>query len=181
MRLYLLLLLLFIFSLKSFCQQTDDFKRLQSLIELQIKKDNIRQKDIINLILPLEIKESDLKTSGKSINLQKMNELNQSLKKSTSFFHMGRYYLRLYLVASNEFSNDAKLELIRDNSSENKPDQAIRTLTDSSLDTKVSYFDYHITNKVEAFHLTLQLSNKKPGRALALVTMISDKEYKLDR
>lgn len=177
----LIVLILFYSCSRVFCQQTDDFRKLQNLIELQIKKDNINQKNIINLVLPVQIKEDDFKTINKSTSLQKMNELNQAQTKSTSFFHMGGFYLRIYLFASNEFSNDAKLELIRDNSSANKPDELVRTLTDSSFDTKVSYFDYHITKRVEYFHLTVQLSSKKPGRALALITMIPNKEYKFDK
>ena len=173
----LLFLIIFILNLKSLAQQTDGFKKLKNLVESQIKKDSIRQKDIINITLAVEINENKFKGSDQLKSIDRINEFNKSLKSSTSFDHMGGYYLRLYLVASDEFSNDAKLELVRDNSSDNKPDQIIETLFDSASDLKVSSFDYHISKHSERFSLTIRLDEMKAGRAFALVTVISDKEY----
>ena len=170
----LLFLILLICSIRVLGQDIDDFERLRNLINEQIKKDNIRQKNIINISLPIEIKNEEL---NKKCELENLEKVKQLFERNTSFRHIGDYYLRLYLIASNEFLNNAKLKLIRDNSFEKIPDQVIESLTDSSSDETVSSLDYHITKRIEYFHLVLQLCDKKPGRALAVITMISEKEY----
>ena len=152
-------------------QEIYEIERLKNIVLNKIKEDAIAQdSNIVLFSKQIYVDEEKLNNSNK------LGLVNHSkFFKKNRFCHMDGFNIRFYILGSNKFNNNCKLEISRSGGFVKTPPDLnslkltfYKEIIDSSSDDKVTIYDYPLL-LTEEFGLKFSLEQKKTGCAVLFV------------